>query len=132
MPGVFDRLTKDLKEREKATSPSALDIAELPAPQRRIVRLLLRELEMTYPGLCQAVDALPPAERFSRAEMDEGLAALTRQGWLIRLGEADLKTYKVNLRRKAGSALGLGIWSSLTTKIEETKPAESSPPEEKK
>ncbi len=126
MPGVFDRLNADIKTRDKEVSgPSAMDIAGLPAPQRRVVRMLLRELEMTYPALCEAVEKLPAADRFSRAELDEALAALTKQGWLIRFGEAELKTYKVNLRAKAGSTLAGGIWGALGSKIESTKP----PPE---
>jgi hypothetical protein len=131
MPGVFDRLNADLKAREKeSTGPSAMDIAGLPAPQRRVVRMLLRELEMTYPALCETVEKLPAADRFSRAELDEALAALTQQGWLIRLGEAELKTYKVNLRAKAGSTLAGGIWGALGSKIESARPPSSE--EEKK
>ena len=130
MPGVFDRLNADLKARDKSgTGPTALDIADLPAPQRRLVRMLLRELEMTYPAMLEAVEKLPAADRFSQAELDSALADLTKRGWLIRFGEAELKTYKVNLRMKAGSSLGGGIWSVLGNKIDDSK---GSPPEEKK
>jgi hypothetical protein len=121
MPGVFDRLQKELKIREQVGGISPMDIADLPPPLRKILRLMLREIEMAYPVLCAAMAALPEADRMKQPDLDKALATLTKQGWLIRFGEEQLTTYRVNLRRKAGSTLGPGLWTSLRAKIDENK-----------
>ena len=117
MPGVFDRLQREIKNKQQDGGISALDLVDLSPPLRKIMRLMLRELQMSYPRLCEAMEALPEAERLSRAELDDALATLTKQFWLIRLGEAERAIYKVNLRRKTASALGGGIWNTLDTKL---------------
>lgn len=119
--GVFDRLTSKLEAREAKGGISALDLRDLPVGLRKIMRLLLRELEMTYPAICEAMEALPEAERLSRTELEQALEQLSKQGWLIKLGEERI-TYKVNLQHKAGSKLAL--WNTLDSKIEESKSAQ--------
>lgn len=121
MPGIFDRLQKELKIREQVNGISAMDIAELPPPLRKVIRLMLREIEMTYPALTEAMASWPEADRMKPADLDKAIATLTKQGWLIRFGEEQLITYRVNLRRKSGSTLGPGLWTSLRAKIEESK-----------
>lgn len=118
MPGVFDRLQKELKVREQVGGISPMDIADLPPPLRKILRLMLRELEMTHLALSEAMASWPEADRMKPADFDKALATLTKQGWLIRFGEEQLVTYKVNLRRKTGSTLGPGLWTSLRAKID--------------
>jgi hypothetical protein len=76
-----------------------------------------RELQMNYPRLCEAMDGMSDAERLSRADLDAALDTLTKQFWLIRLGEAERAIYKVNLRRKSGSTLADGIWNDLNLKL---------------
>jgi hypothetical protein len=78
---------------------------------------------MNYARLCEAMDSMPEAERLSRADLDTALDMLTQQFWLIRLGEGERATYKVNLRRKSGSALEGGVWSALESKLKD-KPEE--------
>lgn len=117
MPGVFDRLQREIKNKQQDGGITALDLAELSPPLRKIMRLMLRELQMNYPRLCEAMDGLPEAERLSRAELDAALDTLTKQFWLIRLGEAERAIYKVNLRRKSGSTLANDIWNNLDAKL---------------
>jgi hypothetical protein len=62
-------------------------------------------------------------------ELDQALDELSKKSWLIRRGEGDSVSYKVNLRRKASSTLLDSIWSTLDDKIEEQKD-EASPEEE--
>jgi hypothetical protein len=115
--GIFDKLQKDIDKVQQDTGISTMDLANLPPVQRRIMRILLRELQMTYPDLRDRVAELPEKDRFSVPELDEALDTLSKQQWLIRLGEDQLITYKVNLKRKAGSALAAGLWSNLNAKI---------------
>lgn len=117
MPGVFDRLNKEIQDRQKEGGITPLDLADLPYALRKIMRLMLRELQMTYPRLCEVMDAMPEADRLSRSDLDEALATLTDQFWLIRIGTGEKAIYKVNLRRKEGSKLAAGVWSALDAKL---------------
>jgi hypothetical protein len=118
---IFDRLQKVLDIQKQEEGISAGDIAELPPALRKIMRMMLREVEMTYTAICAAVEAAPAAERLSRADLDQALKTLTAQGWLICRGEGEHLNYTVNLRRKAGSQLGSNFWNALDEKIAENK-----------
>jgi len=83
------------------------------------MRLMLRELQMNYPRLCEVMDAMPEQERLTRDGLDDALSTLTQQFWLLRIGEGEKAIYKVNLRRKEGSKLASGIWSSLDAKLKD-------------
>lgn len=117
MPGVFDRLNKEIENKQKDGGITALDLADLSPTLRRIMKIMLRELQMTYPRLGEVMDGMPEAERMTRQALDEALATLTEQFWLIRIGEGEKAIYKVNLKRKTGSTLAAGIWSSLDEKL---------------
>ena len=113
MPGIFDRLDKEIKDKQKDGGMSPLDLVKLPPSLRKIMRLMLRELQMGYPRMCEVMDAMPEKDRLTRDELDLALSNLTNDFWLIRIGEKEKAIYKVNLRRKEGSTLAAGIWSSL-------------------
>jgi hypothetical protein len=117
MPGVFDRLNKEIENKQKEGGITALDLADLPAPLRKIMKIMLRELQMTYPRLCEVMDAMSEEDRLPRNLLDEALSTLTQQFWLVRIGENEKAIYKVNLKRKSGSTLAAGIWSSLDEKL---------------
>ncbi len=117
MAGVFDRLQRQIEDKQKDGGITALDLADLTPALRKIMRLMLRQLQMNYPQLCDAMDKMAEAERLSRADLDQSLGMLTQQAWLTRLGEGPKAIYKVNLRPKAGSTLASGIWSSLDDKL---------------
>ena len=117
MPGLFDRLNKEIKDKQQEGGITALDLAELSPALRKIMRLMLRELQMSYPRLCEAMDAMPEKDRLTRDGLDESLSTLTQQSWLIRIGEGEKAIYKVNLRHGDGSKLAAGIWSSLDAKL---------------
>ncbi len=119
MPGVFDRLQKEIENKQSEGGITALDLADLPPALRKIMRLMLRELQLNYPQLTEAVAALPEAERLASRELDEALEVLTRQSWLLRIGEGRKAIYKVNLRRKSGSTLASGIWNTLDSKLKD-------------
>jgi hypothetical protein len=117
MPGVFDRLQRQIEDKNKEGGITALDLADLSPALRKIMRLMLRKLQLNYPQLCEAMDNLPENERLSRADLDLSLENLTQQAWLTRLGEGPKAVYKVNLKAKSGSTLASGIWSSLDEKL---------------
>ena len=118
---IFDRLQKVLDIQKQEEGISAGDIAQLPPALRKIMRMLLREIEMTYTAICAAMEALPEADRLTRKELDQALETLTVQNWLIRRGEGEGLNYTVNLRRKSGSQLGINFWNALDAKIAENK-----------
>jgi hypothetical protein len=124
MPGVFDRLQRQIEDKKQEGGITALDLADLPPALRKIMRLMLRQLEMTYPQLVEAMSNMPDAEKLSQKDLDEALNTLSQQFWLMRFGEGERATYKVNLRRKAGSSLSQNIWASLDSKIKGEKPTE--------
>lgn len=117
MPGVFDRLDKDIKSKQQEGGITALDLADLPPALRKIMRLMLREIQMSYPRLREAMEAVPEADRLTPADFDSALLTLTQQFWLTHIGEGEKAIYKVNLKRKAGSTLAAGIWASLDDKL---------------
>lgn len=119
MSGVFDRLQKQIDDKQKEGGITALDLADLPPALRKIMRLMLRQLQMDYPQLCEAMEKMPEGERLSRADLDNALKTLSQQAWLIQIGEGERAIYKVNLRRKAGSTLASGIWQSLDAKLKD-------------
>src|SRR5512145_2558620 len=117
MAGVFDRLQNKIEDKQKEGGITALDLADLPPALRKIMRLMLRQLQMNYPQLTEAMDKMPEKERMNHDELDKALDTLTKQAWLIRLGEGSKAVYKVNLKAKAGSTLASGIWSALDDKL---------------
>jgi hypothetical protein len=117
MSGVFDRLQKQIDDKRKEGGITVLDLADLPPALRKIMRLMLRQLQMDYTQLCEALDQLPEAEQITRANLDEALEKLSDQAWLIQIGAGERAIYKVNLRRRAGSKLSETIWQNLDSKM---------------
>ena len=117
MAGVFDRLKKQIDDKRKSGGISALDLADLPPALRKIMRLMLRQIRMSYTQLLDAIEQMPEGERLNRADLDEALQKLSDQAWLIQIGAGERAVYKVNLRRKAGSNLSESIWQNLDSKI---------------
>jgi len=80
---------------------SILDLASLSAAQLQVMRIILREVELSYEALCASIDKLPAAERLSRPDVDSTLADLLQKDWLIETRVDGHKQYKANLRRKS-------------------------------
>ena len=58
-----DWLRHQSQGKKRESGVSVLDMVKLSPNQRRIVRVLLREVQMTYSDLFKAVEAMPEAER---------------------------------------------------------------------
>ena len=119
MAGIFNRLQKQIEDKRKENGISVLDLADLPPALRKIMKLMLRELQMNYIQLCEAVEQMPEDERLTRVQLDKALMELSEQAWLIQVGQGERAIYKVNLRRKAGSKLGESIWQNLDAKLKD-------------
>ncbi|GAB4426102.1 MAG: hypothetical protein Kow002_15450 [Anaerolineales bacterium] len=117
MSGVFDRLQKEIEDKQKDGGITPLDMVDLPPALRKIMRLMLRKIQISYPELAEAMQSMPEKERLSADDLDEAIATLVEQSWLIKLGDGERAIYKVNLRRKSGSTLASGIWQTLDSKL---------------
>jgi len=116
MSGVYDRLHQklELQKREEGISP--MELADLPANLRSIMRLMLREIELTFEDIAEHVGKMPDKDKMTTEELQKALDHLTNHYWLIRRGEGKRIRYEVNLRRKTGSGL-TNIWSALNDRI---------------
>jgi hypothetical protein len=103
MGDTHDR--RDDERQRHELGISVMEIATLPPALIKILRLVLRQSEISYPALCDQVAMLRDADPLSQAELDVALDTLCAQGWVIR-SDAHSPTYRVNLRRKASSARG--------------------------
>lgn len=130
MSKLFDRLQKELDSRQEENQEgiSVVDLLDLPEPLRKIMRMMLRKTKLSYTYSEIATEM----KGFDKQELDQTLTALVKQGWLIRFGEDEDATYKVNLSRKRGSALGGKFWSAIDKKIEERTQQQSKLSEEDK
>lgn len=120
--GVFDKLHNQIGGDQDSGGISPLDLKDMPAHQRLIMRMMLREVELPYVEIIDWAADLPEEQQMSQEELDEALAELTTAGWLIRFGEENI-TYEANLRRKAGSTLAKSIWANLNSKIDQQRKA---------
>ena len=80
---------------------SILDLASLSAAQLQVMRIILRDIEVSYESLCASIDKLPAAEGLSRAALDDTLQDLVEKEWLLILDADPAKVFKANLRRKS-------------------------------
>lgn len=117
MAGIFDLLQNKIDDKHKEGGITALELADLPPALRKIMRLMLRQLQLSYPQLCEAMGTMPEKEQLTRANLDDALQQLSDQAWLIQIGKGERAIYKVNLRRKAGSQLSESIWQTLDVKL---------------
>ncbi len=132
MSGLYDQLAAKLggDDPDKPAGLSPLEIADLPETQRQVMFGLLRDTnaatgEFTF-------DALQV--KFVHLEkLPEVLADLTKNGWLIKLGESPSIRYRVNLRRKRAASLGANVWASLSDRLtKEGDEGQSSGPDQPK
>jgi hypothetical protein len=120
--GIFNRLNDKLGDIPEGEGVSPITIGTLPPAQKRIVRLLLREMEMPYKALVEEMAGSDPP--VVGDELDNALKELALDGWLIRMGEGERVQYAVNMRRRAPSQMAHALWSTLNNKIAQAKETE--------
>jgi hypothetical protein len=116
MSTIFERLQKKLEIEKKDEGISPLDLAELPQDLRKLMRFMLREVEITAANLHTAVADMPDV-KLTPKELDDALLVLSRQGWVIQRGEGQNISYLVNLQRKRAR----NIWAILAMRIEKSE-----------
>ena len=112
---------------------SLLELSDLPAAWRTIIRLLMREQPQTYGALADAAANLPDSQRLQGDHFDEALAALCHHGYLIQQNVDGSRQFTTKIARKAGRTLGSNLWDARTPADGEDcdlppKPAEPAPP----
>jgi predicted transcriptional regulator len=126
MESIYDRLNKRLKVDKREGGISPLEIAELPPPLRRVMRLMLRENSLT---VAQMAEVVCVDNQMTRPELEQALDELTRQSWLLRNGSGESAQYEVNLRRRTSAMTG--IWATLNERIQEQNPSAADDQEQK-
>lgn len=118
MAGLYDRLLDQIggDDDDQPAGLTPLDISDLPEDQRQIMFWMLRHPKASAGGVTP--DTI--REHFDDVEnLNDLLDDLTRNNWLIRMGEAPAEHYKVNLRRKRPSKLSANMWASLSDKLDD-------------
>lgn len=129
MPSSPDGLIGDTPEADRGLH--VLELAELAPSLRRVMRWVMRTGECNDAELRQSAHEMPEGDRLSPSELDEALRTLLAENWLVRVGEGESATYRINLARRRGHVLDSepqpgrrrssltmkGIWD----KLDETK-----------
>lgn len=116
MSGLYDQLAAKLgnDDQDKPAGLSPLEIADLPEEQRQVMFGLLRDTSAATSGI--TLEGLQT--KFSYLDgLSQVLADLTKNGWLIKLGEQPHIRYRVNLRRKRAASLGANVWALLSDQL---------------
>jgi hypothetical protein len=130
---------------DQGSNISPSDLLALPPTQRKVMRIIMRHNELSYPALCETIDQLPEPERISRPDLDGILEGLVKQNWLIQTGDRPTALYRLGKiqktdpaqlppdptqpsRRRAGMDRLKDLWSKLENKTEkEKRPTPSEP-----
>lgn len=116
MPSVFDHLSAQLNNSDDEPSGlSAIDLADLPTDQKKIMLTMLRDPSSAFDGVPASV--LNDKLQDSVLTLNETLAQLVNQTWLISLGEPPNVRYRLNLRAKRGSMSKFNLWTILSDRL---------------
>lgn len=105
---------------------SILELSDLPAAWRAIIRLLMRRQPQTYAALAASASALPGSQRLDSEQFDLALLALQSEGYIIEEGSGDERLYQMRIARRSGRTMANNLWNAL-----EPDEADSAPPVEK-
>jgi hypothetical protein len=110
---MFNRLQQQMDDSKKQDQVSLFDITDLPDPMRKVMLTMLRHSSdpMTKDEIKEGLREQPDPGELSRT-----LDALVKNGWLTRLGEGEVISYRLKLGRKRGSKMDFGLWSSIEDK----------------
>lgn len=108
---VFRKVTDKLVQDPAGLT--ALDIADLPAHQKEVMLLMMRDHE----AATQGISLLVLRQRLNNpSDLDATLAELTQNNWLLLMGEPPNLLYKVHLKAKRGSS-SQDMWSVLAERL---------------
>jgi hypothetical protein len=96
---------------------SPAELAELPPPDlRKVVLLVLREVQVSNAKISETMTTLSEDQRMSQAEVDTAVDALCKRGLLVRFEDGETILYRVNLRRRSGGQVIQNILQALGLK----------------
>ncbi len=98
---------------------SPAELAELPPDLRRIVLMVLREVQVSHVKLHDAMTAQADDQRMTQAEVDTAVGELCKRGLLVRFEDGETILYRVNLRRRSGGQVIQNILQALGLKPSE-------------
>ena len=113
----FDRLSRELDDRTDGITTT--DLINLKGAQKTVMLFMLRNTEAATQGM--TISDIRAKLPDIASDLPKALTELTNQGWLFVSGEVPNHRYRIHMRRKRGSELGLGIWSTLAARFEERK-----------
>jgi hypothetical protein len=118
MSGVFDHLSAQLSTTDDEPSGlSAIDLADLPSDQKKIMLTMLRDPASAFDGVPASV--LTEKLKDTVVTLNDTLAQLVSQSWLISFGEPPNVRYRLNLRAKRGSMSKFNLWTILSDRLPE-------------
>ncbi|HSM57673.1 MAG TPA: hypothetical protein VK879_16085 [Candidatus Sulfomarinibacteraceae bacterium] len=118
MTGLFDNISHKLEAEAGQRGISAWEITRLSPSLRAVVRALLREVELTYPDLRRLLQTESAGEvQLTPAELDKALQQLLNQAWIVRMGQQDTTTYRINLQPRRGTRLSPSLWQQLEQRL---------------
>lgn len=103
---------------------SVLELSDLPADWRTIIRMLMREQSLTYTALAAAVAELPEPQQIEKSKLNDLLSELCRQGYLVQDIIDGQRAFRAQIARKSGRNLSNKLWGAL----ESSEPAAEPPP----
>ena len=70
-------------------------LGDMPSAQRTLMRLFLRHIEMRVVDLESKVAELPEEKRLTKAQIEDALAFLIKQGWVRKIERNGNELYTV-------------------------------------
>ncbi len=116
MPGIFDHLSARLQD-EGSAGLSPVDLAELPGSEKLIMLTLLRDPASAFEGVTG--ESLREKLAGKVENLDQTIAQLVNQHWLIVLGDPPTLRYRMNFRARRGSTSAFNLWNLLTDRLPE-------------
>jgi DNA-binding MarR family transcriptional regulator len=104
--GIFDRIQKEIDERDKQEGISPADLLDLSSLLRRLMNRITRQGEITVEGAAEhRGETLDNTRKM--------LNTLVEKGYLEREEREDGWVYRTRFARKRGRDIPAGIWSAL-------------------
>ena len=109
----WQRLGQQLDD--ETTGITTFDVIKLRGLSKQLMLLFLRDAKAATLGL--NLSEISRQINSSAAELSSTLAELVETGWVIQLGEPPHYSYRLHMKRKRTSDLGLGIWDTLSKRL---------------
>ncbi len=106
MTSLADLLNQHLDRMQSEGGLSTLHLLGLPTAVNRVMRVFLRNKQLSLQSLRQIVDEMPAESRLTYQDLDELLKVLCDREWLVRTEEEGEAYYGINLRPAIASASG--------------------------